>query len=161
MAIGMALSTAEIPTGTRSVPRINKQYRLIHRRDDGTAQYRSVNDTEGSEMLWVYPDGSTFRHIIVGACNPCEMAEMYADGRPGCGLGTSVPMRSRRFTTPNWVRTAADVRDAWSGLWRGWAGRVPLRTVLSRMGMALVLYRVPLLLVPHLTSLSRLERMKT
>jgi hypothetical protein len=97
----------------------------MHRREDGTAQYRSVNDTEGSEMLWVNPDGTTLRHIIVGACNPCEMAEMYKDGRPGCGLGTSVPMRSRRFTTPNWVRTAADVRDAWSGLWRRWAGLLP------------------------------------
>jgi hypothetical protein len=90
----MALSTVERDVSLEDVPallRVVKRYRLMHRREDGTAQYRSVNDTEGSEMLWVYPDGSTLRHVIVGACNPGETAEMYADGRPGCGLGDQCP----------------------------------------------------------------------
>jgi hypothetical protein len=125
MAIGMALSTAEVPTGTRSVPCIEKQYRLMHRREDGTAQYRSVNDTEGSEMLWVYPDGSTLRHVIVGACSPCEMAEMYADGRPGCGLGDQCPREKSRVHDARWGENCGRCERCLERLVAGLGGPAP------------------------------------
>jgi hypothetical protein len=65
-------------------PKIRKQYRVCYREPDGTVCFESVNDTEGSELLFVHPDGSTFSEVIVGLCSPCA----YGDG---CGLGDRCP----------------------------------------------------------------------
>jgi hypothetical protein len=57
---------------------------VCYREPDGTVCFESVNDTEGSELLFVHPDGSTFSEVIVGLCSPCA----YGDG---CGLGDRCP----------------------------------------------------------------------
>jgi hypothetical protein len=56
-----------------------RKYRLLRRRDDGSADYSSTSD-EGSELLTVYPDGRKFRHSILGV----NLAKAWA------GTGTPV-----------------------------------------------------------------------
>jgi hypothetical protein len=68
---------------------IAKQYRVRYRSDNGCVTYESLNDTEGSELLTVAPDGSLFSHVIVGLCGPCAFGD-------GCGLGDDCPGEKSR-----------------------------------------------------------------
>ena len=83
----------------KTVPEIAKTYRLTQRRDDGTADYVSVNDPEGTEFLSVKSDGSMFRHIVVGfvltAFSGSLMTCAFA-GRSGaeCAFGRDSPPRA-------------------------------------------------------------------
>jgi hypothetical protein len=88
------------PTAEQAGPsdRVVKQYRLLYRSPDGSATFESVNDTEGSELLTVCPDGLTFSHVIVGLCSQCATGDV-------CGLGPDCPRvkseeRDRRFRMP-------------------------------------------------------------
>ena len=60
----------------RPVPKITKQYRLLHR-TGGRATYLTVT-AEGSELLMLDPSGSSFRHSICGACVDCAPGAVCA-----------------------------------------------------------------------------------
>lgn len=89
----MALLTTEKAPATL---RITKQYRALCRCENGLVCYVSVNDTEGSDLLLVRPDGSMHRHIIIGVCHSCA----GLSGGAGCGLGDQCPREKNIFPVP-------------------------------------------------------------
>ena len=80
------MASLTLEQAAAAAPLIRKQYRVRYREPDGTVCFESVNDTEGSELLFVQPDGSTFSEMIVGSCSPCACGD-------GCGLGDRCPSR--------------------------------------------------------------------
>jgi hypothetical protein len=53
--------------------RVAKRFRLLRRRNDGSAVLES-SDADGYAMLFVKPDGSRFIHEVSGICPDCVMA---------------------------------------------------------------------------------------
>jgi hypothetical protein len=82
-----------------------RKYRLLRRRDDGSADYSPYSD-EGSELLTVYPDGRKFRHVIQGI----NLAKARALGTAPAPIQIAAPVVDLKIDDPVQDIPAPEVR---------------------------------------------------